>query len=214
LHILQSISFEVAASGVTVLLGRNGVGKTTTLRAILGLVPATGALTFEGNSIAGSRTHRLVQNGLGYVPEDRCVFAGLTVAENLRLAALREPNYDLVFELFPVLKQRLSQTAGSLSGGQQQMLSLGRVLLNSHKLLLVDEPTKGLAPKVVTEVAAALALVAERVPVLLVEQNLAVVRRLAADAIVLASGRVAWTGSAASLLGDASLTKSLLGVGH
>ncbi len=214
LHILQGISFDVAASGVTVLLGRNGVGKTTTLRAILGLVPATGALTFEGHSIAGKRTHRLVQNGLGYVPEDRCVFSALTVAENLRLAALREPNYDLVFELFPVLKQRLSQTAGSLSGGQQQMLSLGRVLLNSHKLLLVDEPTKGLAPKVVTEVAAALALVAERVPVLLVEQNLAVVRRLAADAVVLASGQVAWTGPATSLLGDAALTKSLLGVGH
>jgi branched-chain amino acid transport system ATP-binding protein len=214
LHILQGISFDVAASGVTVLLGRNGVGKTTTLRAILGLAPATGSLTFEGNSIAGERTHRLVQSGLGYVPEDRCVFAGLTVAENLRLAALREPNYDLVFELFPVLKQRLAQTAGSLSGGQQQMLSLGRVLLNSHKMLLVDEPTKGLAPKVVTEVAMALAVVAERVPVLLVEQNLAVVRRLADDAIVLASGRVAWTGSAAELLGDAALTKSLLGVGH
>jgi branched-chain amino acid transport system ATP-binding protein len=214
LHILQGISFDVAASGVTVLLGRNGVGKTTTLRAILGLAPATGSLEFEGNSIASQRTHRLVQSGLGYVPEDRCVFAGLTVAENLRLAALRDPNYDLVFELFPVLKQRLSQTAGSLSGGQQQMLSLGRVLLNSHKLLLVDEPTKGLAPKVVTEVAVALARVAERVPVLLVEQNLAVVRRLAADAVVLASGRVAWTGSAAALLGDASLTKSLLGVGH
>jgi branched-chain amino acid transport system ATP-binding protein len=214
LHILQGISFDVAASGVTVLLGRNGVGKTTTLRAILGLVPAAGALTFEGGSIAGIRTHRLVQNGLGYVPEDRCVFSALTVAENLRLAALREPNYDLVFELFPVLKQRLSQLAGSLSGGQQQMLSLGRVLLNSHKLLLIDEPTKGLAPKVVTEVAAALALVAERVPILLVEQNLAVVRRLAADAVVLASGQVAWTGPAASLLGDAALTKSLLGVGH
>jgi branched-chain amino acid transport system ATP-binding protein len=214
LHILQGISFDVAASGITVLLGRNGVGKTTTLRAILGLAPSTGSLTFEGNSIAGARTHRLVQSGLGYVPEDRCVFAGLTVAENLRLAALREPNYDLVFELFPVLKQRLAQTAGSLSGGQQQMLSLGRVLLNSHKLLLVDEPTKGLAPKVVTEVAVALELVAQRVPVLLVEQNLAVVRRLAADAVVLASGRVAWTGPADTLLGDAALTKSLLGVGH
>ncbi|HCT75544.1 MAG TPA: ABC transporter ATP-binding protein [Micromonosporaceae bacterium] len=214
LHILQGISFEVPPSGVTVLLGRNGVGKTTTLRAILGLAPSTGLLEFEGQSIASTKTHRLVQGGIGYVPEDRCVFAGLTVAENLRLAALKEPNYDLVFELFPMLRQRQKQLAGSLSGGQQQMLSLGRVLLNSHKLLLIDEPTKGLAPKVVTEVAAALELVAERVPILLVEQNLAVVRRLAADAIVLASGQVAWTGSAASLLGDASLTKSLLGVGH
>jgi branched-chain amino acid transport system ATP-binding protein len=119
-----------------------------------------------------------------------------------------------VHELFPTLLQRKGQLAGSLSGGQQQMLSLGRVLLNSHKLLLVDEPTKGLAPKVVTEVAEALERVAARIPILLVEQNLAVVRRLAKDAIVLASGRVAWTGDAATLLGDAPLTKSLLGVGH
>lgn len=214
LHILQGISFEVPPSGVTVLLGRNGVGKTTTLRAILGLAPSTGLLEFEGQSIAATKTHRLVQGGIGYVPEDRCVFAALTVAQNLRLAALKDPNYDLIFELFPMLRQRQKQLAGSLSGGQQQMLSLGRVLLNSHKLLLIDEPTKGLAPKVVTEVAAALELVAERVPILLVEQNLAVVRRLAEDAIVLASGQVAWTGSAASLLGDVSLTKSLLGVGH
>jgi branched-chain amino acid transport system ATP-binding protein len=214
LHILQGISFEVPPSGVTVLLGRNGVGKTTTLRAVLGLAPATGVITFEGAPITGRRTHTRVQSGLGYVPEDRCVFSALTVAENLRLAALREPDYDLVFELFPTLKQRAGQPAGSLSGGQQQMLSLGRVLLNAHKLLLVDEPTKGLAPKVVTEVAEALERVAQRIPILLVEQNLAVVRRLAKDAVVLASGKVAWTGDAATLLSDAALTKSLLGVGH
>jgi branched-chain amino acid transport system ATP-binding protein len=214
LHILQGISFEVPPSGVTVLLGRNGVGKTTTLRAVLGLAPASGVITFEGASMTGKRTHTRVQSGLGYVPEDRCVFSALTVAENLRLAALREPDYDLVFDLFPTLKQRAGQLAGSLSGGQQQMLSLGRVLLNAHKLLLVDEPTKGLAPKVVTEVAEALERVAQRIPILLVEQNLAVVRRLAKDAVVLGSGRVAWTGDAATLLSDAELTKSLLGVGH
>lgn len=213
LHILQGISFEVPPSGVTVLLGRNGVGKTTTLRAILGLAPATGHIGFAGKPLTG-RTDTRVQSGLGYVPEDRCVFSGLTVAENLRLATLHEPNYDFVFELFPILKQRHGQLAGSLSGGQQQMLSLGRVLLNSHKLLLIDEPTKGLAPKVVTEVADALARVAESVPILLVEQNLAVVRRLAKDAVVLASGKVAWTGDGATLLGDGALTKSLLGVGH
>lgn len=216
LTILQGVSFDVAPSGVTVLLGRNGVGKTTTLRAILGLAPAArGSVAFDGAAITGRRTHALVQQGLGYVPEDRCVFAGLTVAENLRLAE-RTPgraDYDLVFELFPELRKRSAQRAGSLSGGQQQMLSLGRVLLNDNRLLLVDEPTKGLAPKVVTEVAEALARVAERVPVLLVEQNLAVVRRLAGEAVVLAAGQVAWTGGARELLGDAGLTKSLLGVG-
>jgi len=215
LSILQGVSFDVAPTGVTVLLGRNGVGKTTTLRAILGLAPpARGSIEFDGADVTGRRTHILVRQGLGYVPEDRCVFAGLTVAENLRLAE-RDPKtsaYDLVFELFPELRKRSAQRAGSLSGGQQQMLSLGRVLLNDNRLLLVDEPTKGLAPKVVTEVAEALARVAQRVPILLVEQNLAVVRRMAGNAVVLAAGQVAWTGGANELLSDAALTKSLLGV--
>ncbi|MFB9237253.1 ABC transporter ATP-binding protein [Plantactinospora siamensis] len=219
LHILQGVSFTVAPSGVTVLLGRNGVGKTTTLRAILGLTPRGGEVRGTVRSgprmLLGQPTHRLVRDGLGYVPEDRDVFAGLTVAENLRLAEPRgaRPAYDRVYELFPELSRRGRQRAGSLSGGQQQMLSIGRVLLRDSRLLLVDEPTKGLAPKVVTEVAEALERVAERVPVLLVEQNLAVVRRLAADAVVLAAGRVAWTGSAGELLREAELTRSLLGVG-
>ncbi|MGX7676549.1 ABC transporter ATP-binding protein [Plantactinospora sp. DSM 117369] len=219
LHILQGVSFTVAPSGVTVLLGRNGVGKTTTLRAILGLTPrggeVRGTVRTGDRSLAGEPTHRLVRDGLGYVPEDRCVFAGLTVAENLRLAERRggAPAYDRVFELFPELKRRGRQRAGSLSGGQQQMLAIGRVLLNDNRLLLVDEPTKGLAPKVVTEVAEVLERVAVAVPVLLVEQNLAVVRRLASDAVVLAAGRVAWSGAADELLREAELTRSLLGVG-
>jgi branched-chain amino acid transport system ATP-binding protein len=225
LHILQGVSFEVAPAGVTVLLGRNGVGKTTTLRAILGLTPRGGEV--RGTIRTGARTlldqptYRLVRGGLGYVPEDRCVFAGLTVAENLRLAEPRgsraaggpNPAYDKVFELFPELARRGRQRAGSLSGGQQQMLAIGRVLLRDNRLLLIDEPTKGLAPKVVTEVAEVLERVAEVVPVLLVEQNLAVVRRLARDAIVLAAGRVAWSGDARELLLETTLTRSLLGVG-
>ncbi|MBB5871363.1 branched-chain amino acid transport system ATP-binding protein [Allocatelliglobosispora scoriae] len=213
LRILQGVSFAVAPTGVTVLLGRNGVGKTTTLRAIVGLVPGTGAVTLAGERILGRRTHEIIRKGIGYVPEDRCVFGGLTVAENLRLAERGPADYDLVFDLFPELKKRSAQRAGTLSGGQQQMLALGRVLLVTNRLLLIDEPTKGLAPKVVTEVADALGRVAERVPVLLVEQNLAVVRRLAADAVVLAAGKVAWQGGARELLADAELTKSLLGVG-
>ncbi|GHJ44378.1 ABC transporter ATP-binding protein [Catellatospora sp. TT07R-123] len=214
LHILQGVSFGVAPSGVTALLGRNGAGKTTTMRALVGLNPSTGRVLFDGADLAGRRTHERVQAGLGYVPEDRCVFAGLTVTENLRLAARGETDLDLVYTLFPELLKRGQQKAGSLSGGQQQMLALGRVLQNRNRLLLVDEPTKGLAPKVVTEVAEALERVAATVPVLLVEQNLAVVRRLAGTAVVLAAGSVAWTGDAKHLLGDAELTTSLLGVGR
>ncbi|MEV7227436.1 ABC transporter ATP-binding protein [Polymorphospora sp. NPDC051019] len=219
LHILQGVSFDVAGSGVTVLLGRNGVGKTTTLRAVLGLTPrggeVRGTVTIGGRDITDQATYRVVRDGLGYVPEDRGVFAGLTIAENLRLAERRgsAPAYGRVFELFPELDRRAKQRAGSLSGGQQQMLAIGRILLNDNRLLLIDEPTKGLAPKVVTEVAEVLERVAVEVPVLLVEQNLAVVRRLARDAVVLDAGRVAWTGDAGRLLSEAELTRSLLGVG-
>ena len=213
-HILQGVTFDVAGSGVTALLGRNGVGKTTTLRAVLGEVPATGSVEFDGAPVLGRPTHRLVRAGLAYVPEDRCVFGGLTVAENLRLAERdADPDYDTVHSLFPELRERAGQRAGTLSGGQQQMVALARVLLNRNRLLLVDEPTKGLAPAVVSAVAAVLDRVAEHVPVLLVEQNLAVVRRLARDAVVLAAGRVAWHGPAAGLLGDPDRTRSLLGVG-
>ena len=213
-HILQGVSFDVPPTGITALLGRNGAGKTTTLRAILGELPASGSIAFAGRPALGRATHRLVRDGLGYVPEDRCVFAGLTVAENLRLAVRgKDPDFRTVHELFPELRQRAAQRAGTLSGGQQQMLALARVLLNPQRLLLIDEPTKGLAPAVVTAVTQALARMADRVPMLLVEQNLAVVRRLAQDAVVLAAGRVAWHGPTEELLGDPARTRDLLGVG-
>jgi branched-chain amino acid transport system ATP-binding protein len=225
-QILQGDSFDVPADGVTVLLGRNGVGKTTTLKAVLGLVPASGAVLFDGVPLSGL-TYERVRLGLGYVPEDRGVFAGLTVAENLRLAEARwplgnlsrrrrghEPDYDTVYALFPELSTRARQRAGTLSGGQQQMLALGRVLLNRNRLLLIDEPTKGLAPRIVTEVADVITRVSESVPILLVEQNLALVRRVGRDAVVLASGAVAYRGGLFELLGDEELTRALLGVGH
>jgi len=212
--ILHGVSFDVAPNGVTALLGRNGVGKTTTLRAIMGLVPSRGSVCFAGTDITGMATHRIARRGIGYVPEDRAVFASLTVAENLRLAQpdQRSDRWSHMYELFPVLRERSAQPAGTLSGGEQQMLALGRVLLVDNRLLLVDEPTKGLAPRIATEVAVALARIAEAVPVLLVEQNLAVVRHAARDVVVLDTGRVVHTGDAAALLADPRLTNELLGV--
>jgi len=213
-HVLQGVSFEVPAGAVTALLGRNGVGKTTTLRALLGLVPREGRIKLGAADITHELTHRIVRRGVGYVPEDRDVFATLTVAENLELAVRNgHGRYAYVHELFPELRERASQRAGTLSGGQQQMLAIGRALLNENAILLVDEPTKGLAPMIVAEVAAALERVcAEETTVLLVEQNLEVVKRVAAHVVVLDTGRVVHTGPAADLLADRERVHSLLGV--
>jgi branched-chain amino acid transport system ATP-binding protein len=212
-HVLQGVSFDVEEGGVTALLGRNGVGKTTTMRAMLGLVPRSGSVTLGGAELTGLRTHAIVRRGIGYVPEDRDVFAGLTVDENLRLAERNgAARYELVYELFPELQARGGQRAGTLSGGQQQMVAIARALLNDNPVLLVDEPTKGLAPLLVTEVAAALERAAELATVLLVEQNLAVVGRVAKNVVVLDSGRVVHAGPAAELLADPERIRGLLGV--
>ena len=213
-HVLQGISFDVEDGGVTALLGRNGVGKTTTLRALMGLVDRRGTVELAGEDIRTLRTHRIVRRGVGYVPEDRDVFSALTVDENLRLAERDpEPRYDLVYDLFPELEQRGKQPAGTLSGGQQQMLAIGRALLNDNRLLLVDEPTKGLSPLLVTEVALVLERVSELTTVLLVEQNLSVVQRVARDAVVLDTGRVVHVGPARELLDDKPALHRMLGVG-
>jgi branched-chain amino acid transport system ATP-binding protein len=212
-HVLQGVSFDVPEGGVTALLGRNGVGKTTTLRAMMGLVPRRGAVTLAGSETTRLATHEIVRRGIGYVPEDRDVFAGLTVDENLRLAERNgSPRYELVYDLFPELRTRGGQRAGTLSGGQQQMVAIARALLNENAVLLVDEPTKGLAPLLVTDVAAALERAAELATVLLVEQNLAVVERVARQVVVLDAGRVVHAGPAAELLGDRTRLQALLGV--
>jgi branched-chain amino acid transport system ATP-binding protein len=214
-HILQGIDFDVAEGGVTALLGRNGVGKTTTLRALMGLAERSGRVVIDGQDVTATPTHKIVRRGVGYVPEDRDVFAGLTVDENLRLAERDpEPRYELVYDLFPELKQRGKQLAGTLSGGQQQMVAIARALLNDNRLLLVDEPTKGLAPLLVAEVARVLERVAELATVLLVEQNLGVVQRVARDAVVLDTGRVVHIGPAQELLADKPMVHRMLGVGH
>jgi branched-chain amino acid transport system ATP-binding protein len=207
------VSFAVPQGGVTALLGRNGVGKTTTLRALMGLVQPRGRVTLEGEDVTKLPTHRIVRRGVGYVPEDRDIFAGLSVEENLRIAERNgSSRYDLVYELFPELKERAAQRAGTLSGGQQQMVAIARALLNDNRLLLIDEPTKGLAPFLVTEVANVLERVSASETILLVEQNLGVVQRIARDAVVLDQGRVVYTGSARELLADPVRVKQLLGV--
>jgi branched-chain amino acid transport system ATP-binding protein len=212
-HVLQGVSFDVADGGVTALLGRNGAGKTTTLRSILGLVGRRGRIVYGGDEIQSLPTHRIVRRDIGYVPEDRDVFAGLTVEENLRLAERTAgPRYDLVYTLFPELRERGAQRAGTLSGGQQQMLAIARGLLNENRLLLVDEPTKGLAPRLVTEVAHVLERIAELATVLLVEQNLGVVRHLARDVVVLGQGRVVHQGSVAAFLAQPELVRRHLSV--
>jgi branched-chain amino acid transport system ATP-binding protein len=215
-HILQGVNFLVPENKVTALLGRNGVGKSTTLKAILGLNPGTGSIEFGGTEIVAMPTHKIVQMGFGYVPEDREIFASLTVKENLSLAARdAEPNYDLVYSLFPELLTRTNQRAGTLSGGQQQMVAISRSLLNQNKILVIDEPTKGLAPKLVTEVANALAHVADHSTMLIVEQNLALVKAIAQNIIVMDQGKVVFEGGPENLQ-DESFVKSMLGVsgGH
>jgi branched-chain amino acid transport system ATP-binding protein len=169
----------------------------------------------DGEEIVRAPTHAIVRRGVGYVPEDREVFAGLTVRENLRLAERNgRARYELVYELFPELEQRGRQLAGTLSGGQQQMLAIARALLNDNRVLLVDEPTKGLAPALVTEVADALTRASELTTVLLVEQNLGVVQRVARDAVVLDTGRVVHIGPARELLASEEMVHRMLGVGH
>ena len=212
-HVLQGVSFTVPATGVTALLGRNGVGKTTTLKAIIGLAPRTGRIILQDREVQDEPTTRIIRRGIGYVPEDREVFGGLTVDENLRLVDPdRGVQAPIVGRLFPDLVARAKQRAGTLSGGQQQMVSLARVLLRDTSVLLIDEPTKGLAPKLVTEVADVLAEVARTTPILLVEQNLPLVRRIADTVVVLDAGQVVHRGGAAELVADPELTRELLGV--
>lgn len=214
-HVLQGVSFAVAPRRVTAILGRNGAGKTTTLMTIMGLLPGRGRIRLDGEDVLGIPTHELVRRGVGYVPEDREVFAQLTVFENLRLAS-RTPEaaerLERVYELFPELKQRGKQRAGTLSGGQQQMVAVARALLNPNRLLLIDEPTKGLAPIVISNLVAALERAVAETTVLLVEQNLRVAARLATDALVLDHGTVVFSGRMSELLADDRMTHQYLGV--
>jgi len=214
-QILHGLTFAVRAGGITALLGRNGAGKTTALRGMLGLAARSGSVRLAGEELVRLPAHIVVRRGIGYVPENRDVFGSLTVAENLRLAerAGGTPGYDAVYALFPELRERGAQRAGTLSGGQQQMVAIARALLNGeNRLLLVDEPTKGLSPLMVKRVTDALAAASRTTTILLVEQNLSVANVLARDAIVLDQGRITFTGTVAELTGDRDLARRHLGI--
>jgi branched-chain amino acid transport system ATP-binding protein len=214
-HILHGVSFDVPNNKVTALLGRNGVGKSTTLKTIMGFYPGTGSISFKGSEILNGDTFKIAKSGIAYIPEDREIFSSLSVKENLALAARGKDHgdaYKFVHSLFPELDTRAQQRAGSLSGGQQQMVAIARALLNKNEILLVDEPTKGLAPKLVTEVADALAQVAHENTMLLVEQNLALVKRIAENVIVMDQGKVVYQGGP-EVLHDENWVHQMLGVG-
>jgi branched-chain amino acid transport system ATP-binding protein len=217
-HILQGVSLRVRRDAVTVLLGRNGAGKTTTMRTVVGLLrPARGAVRFQGEPIHGLPPYAIVRRGIGYVPEGQGIFATLTVEENLRVATLGEgpesrARLEQVLALFPDLRRLSRSRAGTLSGGQKQMLAIARAFVNDNRLLLIDEPSKGLAPVVVEHLVEALRAVQARTTVLLVEQNFAMAQALADHFYILDDGRTVAQGAMPALVADAALTKRYLGL--
>ena len=217
-HILQGVSFAVPEGGITVLLGRNGAGKTTCLRTIMGLWRASqGRIVFAGANIAGRDTPTIAQRGIAFVPENMGLFTDLTVQENLVLAARSGPpsaaRLEWLFGLFPPLKTFWRLPAGNLSGGQKQMLSVARALIEPRRLILIDEPTKGLAPAIVKSMIAAIAeLKRANTTILLVEQNFAMAREVGDTVAVMDDGRIVHTGTMAALAADAALQERLMGL--
>jgi branched-chain amino acid transport system ATP-binding protein len=216
-HILQGVDFDVPAGGLTMLLGRNGAGKTTTLRTVMGLWHASaGAIRLGDVDITAAATPDIARAGVGYVPESMGIFAGLTVRENLILAARSGPIDDTrlawLFELFPALRRFWLLPAGNLSGGQKQMLAIGRAIIEPRRLLLIDEPTKGLAPAIISAMIDAFAELKKSTTMLVVEQNFRFARLLGDTVAVMDSGRIVHRGTMAALAGDEALQQRLLGL--
>jgi len=224
-HILHGVSFTVDAGEIVCLLGRNGVGKSTTLKSLMGLIkPSAGSVSFKGRDITGLPAHRVARLGLGYVPEERRIFPTITVKENLLMGikigqrAVTRANgngwtLERVYEFFPRLREREAQRAGTLSGGEQQMLTTARTLMGNPELLLVDEPTEGLAPMIVVQVERILTEIHRGgTPILLVEQSMETALALAHRVYVMSKGQIVFTGSVAELKSNELVRKEYLEV--
>ena len=219
IHAVKDISFHVDEGEIVTLIGANGAGKTTTLQTVSGLLHArTGSITFDGQNLAGIPAHKLVSKGLAQVPEGRRVFLQMSVEENLEMGAFVRPNSEvadsiaMVYEQFPRLKERRKQVAGTLSGGEQQMLAMGRALMSKPKLLMLDEPSMGLAPILVEQIFEIIQnLHKNGTTILLVEQNAQMALSVADRGYVLETGRIVNTGRGVDLLEDESVKKAYLG---
>ena len=214
-HVLHGVSLRVAPGEAVALLGRNGAGKTTAIRSIVGFTPPrAGRVVFEGQAIERWPAYRIARRGLALVPQGRRIFAPLSVRENLLLGARSEGwTLERVFELFPRLRERQAQLGGTLSGGEQQMLAIARALLTNGRLLLLDEPSEGLAPLIVREIGTILtALKAERLSLLLVEQNYHLALRVADRVYVMNKGQIVYQGTPAGLEADPEVKRRYLGV--
>ena len=217
-HILRGVSFDVAHGQIVSLLGRNGAGRSTTIKAIMGDVRHTGSIVFRGEQIAALPPHEIARKGLGYVPENRDIFPGLTVRENLILgmkSTRQNGRWSLedMFELFPLLRERAGVVGGVLSGGEQQMLTICRTLMGDPDLIMIDEPTEGLAPKMVDLVAGLLGRIAERgISILLVEQKLTIALRISTRLYVMGHGRIVFEGAPEELTAHIAIRKEWLEV--
>lgn len=215
-HILEGVSIEVPRGSITVLLGRNGAGKTTTLKSILGLTPPRqGRVVLDGKEINGYRSFDIANMGIGYVPEHRAIFRALSVAENLKIAERQkgdlERKSDFIFGLFPDLKRLYKLPGNHLSGGQQQMLAVARALVADNKLLLIDEPSEGLAPVLIEQMMEAIRSLSATTTVLLVEQNFIMASKLAQNYFIVDDGRTVHSGRMADLVENEELIHRYLG---
>jgi branched-chain amino acid transport system ATP-binding protein len=217
-HILQGVDLNIAAGEVVSLLGRNGVGRSTTVKAIMGEVPPLGSIRFKGQDIAGLASYKIAHRGLGYVPEHRDIFPGLTVRQNLLLGVkdVRRPGkwrLEAMLEMFPNLAARADTPAGVLSGGEKQMLTICRTLMGDPELIMIDEPTEGLAPLIVQQVGDLIARIAEAgVAILLVEQKLSIALRISHRVYIMGHGRIVFEGTPADLKRNTAVQKEWLEV--
>jgi branched-chain amino acid transport system ATP-binding protein len=215
-HILEDISVDVPEGSITVLLGRNGAGKTTTLKTILGLTPpSTGKVILNGEELQGLASYKIAAKGIGYVPEHRAIFTDLSVEENLRIAERKKGDFakreEFIFSIFPDLKRFIKLPGGNLSGGQQQMLAIARALVPDNELLLIDEPSEGLAPVIIEQVMEAVRQLSAHTTVLLVEQNFIMASQLADSYTIVEAGKAVKEGKVKDLVDDQETINRYLG---